>query len=126
MANFEDFKQKAGETASYIADASLKFARLTAHRARILAKIARIKAEIASERESIKKTYLNMGREYYGLYKDSPDERLSQYCEMITMGMDLVNKKLADIEKLREEMKDTPASKSIHITEDIDDEEGLD
>lgn len=126
MANFDDFKQKAGETASYIADASLKFARLTAHRARILAKIARIKSEVASEKESIKKTCLKMGREYYGLFKDSPDERLAQYCEMITMGNDLVETKLAEIEELKEEMKDYPASKSIRIPQDIDDEEGLD
>lgn len=113
MADFDSFKKKAGETAEYVMDKSVEFAKTTAWRTKLFAKITKHKAGIAAEKDSIKKTYLKLGQAYYEQFGDMPDEKLQQLCETIKMSENEIQKRAAAIEHIREAMKSDLPEKLI-------------
>ncbi len=106
MANFEDIKQKAVETAGTIADKSVELAKAAAEKTRDLAKIAKLTTEIGIEKEGIRRNYSAIGKLYYELHKDDAEDALSQAVAEITASYEKIAGKEADIEAVRAKAPD--------------------
>jgi hypothetical protein len=101
MANFEDIKQKAVDTAGTIADKSVELAKAAADKAKDLAKIAKLTTEIGIEKDGIRKNYNAIGKLYYELHKDDAEDALSQAVAEITAGYETIAAKQAEIEDVK-------------------------
>ena len=111
MADFNEVKQKAGATAGYLAEKSVGFAKNTASRAKSLRQIVKHKASISSEKENMKKNFIQLGRKYYELFGAEPDERLQQLCELIAIDESKIKEHEASIAEIRVDMKRGPVQK---------------
>ena len=101
MANFEELKKKAAETAEMIADKSIELARIAADKTKCMAKIAKLKTEIISEKENLKKNYMQIGKLYYEAHKDEPEEAMAQACADIAVSLGIIDAKNMEIEAIR-------------------------
>jgi|GEM_PF-3741227 len=103
MANMDDFKRTAAETAETIADKSVELARLAADKTKALARVAKLYAEIASEKEKQRRAYLQVGKLYCEAHAADAEEAFS----------DLVDQALAagaNIALKRQEIEDIKIS----------------
>ncbi len=101
MANFEELKRKATEMANEVFDKSSVYAKSAVEKAKILGKIAKLHAEIAQEKENAKKEYIKIGKAYYELHKDEPDEDMAEAVGGITIAVAAVEAKTAEIAELK-------------------------
>ncbi len=112
MADFNEVKQKAGATAGYIAEKSVGFAKNTASKAKQLRQIVKHKTSIGSEKENMKKNFIQLGRKYYELFGSEPDERLQQLCELIAIDESKIKDHEDSINAIRAEMKNGAVQKN--------------
>ena len=105
MARFDELKQRAKETAEVLADVSVELYKAAEEKAKITAKKAKLTAEISSEKTSLKKLYLGIGANYYGLHKDAPEEALAQACMEVTAAIERIELKKAELDSLRNKSK---------------------
>ena len=101
MSSFEEIREKASEIAGEVADKSLIFAKKAADKTRAVAKITKLSAEIAAEKSRVKKNYAEIGRLYYEKYKDEPEENVAQAVSEISISMEIIESKRADIEEIK-------------------------
>lgn len=101
MSSFEEIREKASEIAGKVADKSLIFAKKAADKTKAAAKIAKLSAEIAAEKERVKKNYAEIGRIYYEKYKEEPEENVAQAVSEISISMDIIESKRAEIEEIK-------------------------
>lgn len=74
-----------------------------ADKAKELADIAGLKSQIATCEEVIKKNYMEIGRLYYELYADMPEETFEKACRSIKNakhGVDELQKKIKEVKGL--------------------------
>lgn len=89
MAFFEEFKTRAAE----LAQAGVA-------KSKVLAEIAKLKAANLSEKETIHKAYLEMGRIYYAENRSNPGAAYAASCDRVTRAMAAIkanNDKIADL-----------------------------
>lgn len=112
MKDFSDLKNKllssigkaadAGkDLASKAADAAGDLASNVADKAKAGSRIAKLSVEIATEKENMKKAYLEMGKLYYDTHKDAPEGFFIQLCDEITLARNNISAKEAEIEQLK-------------------------
>lgn len=99
----KDFAGKA-------ADATKDFAGKAADKAKAGGRIAKLNIEVAQEKESMKKTFVEIGKLYYDTHKDDPDGFFIQLCEEVAMAEKAIAEKEAEIAELKEgfSAKDDP------------------
>ena len=141
MADFNSIKDKilsgldkaidktvdfAGKAADEVRDAAAKTAGKTrdmaekaADKAKVGARIAKLNIEISSEKENMKKTYLEIGKLYYDTHKDAPEGFFIQLCEEIALAEQNIAEKEAEIESLKAQDDD---SIKVEFEEIIDEE----
>ena len=101
MAFFEEFKARAAE----LAQAGVA-------KSKVLAEIAKLKAANLSEKETIHKAYLEMGRIYYAEKGSTPDAAYAASCARVRSAMANIkanNAKIADLKEGVEEAAPAPA-----------------
>lgn len=91
MAFFEEFKARAAE----LAQAGVA-------KSKVLAEIAKLKAANLSEKETIHKAYLEMGRIYYAEKGSTPDAAYAASCARVTGAMAAIRANNAKINELKE------------------------
>ncbi|MBE6957218.1 MAG: serine proteinase [Ruminococcaceae bacterium] len=91
MAFFEEFKARAAE----LAQAGVA-------KSKVLAEIAKLKAANLSEKETIHKAYLEMGRIYYAEKGSTPDAAYAASCARVTDAMAAIKANNAKINELKE------------------------
>lgn len=101
--DFNELRRKATEAASVLADKSLVLAKKAADKTKDVARITKLKTEIAAERESIRKNYMELGKMYYEKYKDDPADNMAQAVSEITVSLELIAAKQAEIDELKAE-----------------------
>ena len=92
----KDFAGKAG-------DGVKDFAEKAADKAKAGGRIAKLTMEISSEKETMKKAYLEIGRLYYEAHKDAPEGFFLQLCEEVALAEKNIADKEAEIAALKEE-----------------------
>jgi len=106
MVSFESFKEKALATAGKVADKSVFFARTAGEKAKILGKITKLKTEIAMEKDTVRKSFVEIGKLYYEKHKDNPTPEMTQAVEEITLSLQIVADKKLEVEALKKELVD--------------------
>ena len=101
MAFFEEFKARAAE----LAQAGVA-------KSKVLAEIAKLKAANLSEKETIHKAYLEMGRIYYAEKGATPDAAYASSCARVSDAMAAIKANNAKIKSLKESGDETVASAS--------------
>jgi len=93
----KDFADKAGDSVKDLANKA-------ADKAKAGGRIAKLTMEISTEKETMKKAYLEIGRLYYDTHKDAPDGFFIQLCEEIGAAEQKIAEKEAEIAALKEEL----------------------
>ena len=101
MANYEDFKKKAKETFETIADVSVETYKVAEERAKILAKKTKLRAGIVNEKATIRRLSVELGTNYYKMFKDSPAPEFEQLCTEITNAYERITDKENQIAELK-------------------------
>ena len=114
MAFFEEFKARAAE----LAQAGVA-------KSKVLAEIAKLKAANLSEKETIHKAYLEMGRIYYAEKGSTPDAAYAASCARVRSAMANIkanNAKIADLKEGSEESAPAPADETTEpVVADVTD-----
>ena len=101
MSNYDDFKRKAKGALDTIADVSVEAYRLAEEKAKVLARKAKLNAGIMNEKALIRRMHIELGGTYYKLFKDSPGEEFKQSCEEISLAVERIKVKMAELEDLK-------------------------
>lgn len=92
--NAKDMAEQATGTMRDFADKAMGGARAGG-------RIAKLAMEVASEKESLKKTYQEIGRLYYETAKDAPDGFFIQLFEEVRLGEQSIAEKEAELNELK-------------------------
>ena len=113
MAFFEEFKSRAAE----LAQAGVA-------KSKVLAEIAKLKDANLTEKETIHKAYLEMGRIYYAEKGATPDAAYASSCTRVRNAMAAIkanNAKIADLKDGADEAMATPTPEvEVPATPDAD------
>lgn len=134
MSDFNAFKDKllakigqaaeaTKDIANKVADGAKDAAETAADKAKAGSRIAKLNIEIATERDNMKKTYVEIGKLYYDTHKDDPDGFFIQLCDEITLAEKNIAEKEAEIAELKEALK---ADKDDDDTIEVEFEEIVD
>lgn len=103
MAKFEDIKGAVIDALGGVAVKTRDIAGNVADKAKDVSRIAKLNFEISSEKETIKKAYIAIGKLYYETYRNNPDGFFVQLCDEIDMANESIKAKEEEIAKLKEE-----------------------
>ena len=101
MADFNEMKQKMLAKLGKAADSAKDLADKAADKAKVGARIAKLTMEIAGENDSLKKTYIEIGKLYYDTHKEEPEGFFIQLCEEVALAQKNIAEKEAEIEALK-------------------------
>lgn len=101
MKDFSEIKNAVLSSLGRAADAGKGIANKAADRAKSSARIAKLSMEIASERENLKKSYIEIGKLYYDTHRDDPDGFFIQLCDEVAVALKSIEDKEAEIEELK-------------------------
>ena len=116
MANFDDIKSVVIDTVGTVAEKTRDLAGNVADRAKDVSRVAKLNIEITQEKESVKKAYTELGKLYYETHKEDPDPFCIQLCDEVTMALDSIAAKEAEIAEIK-------AKNAKAVEEDEDDED---
>lgn len=103
MAKFEELKGLVIDTLGGVAVKTRDIAGNVADKAKDVSRIAKLNFEISSEKDTIKKAYIAIGKLYYETYRDNPDGFFVQLCDEIDMANESIKAKEDEIAKLKAE-----------------------
>ena len=101
MADFNALRDKVLVSLNTVAEKTKEVASTVADKAKDTAQIAKLNMEIASERDRIKKAYLELGKLYYDTHKDDPDGFFTQLCQEVTLSLSRVSALEDEIARLK-------------------------
>lgn len=133
MKDFSELKDKvlssigkaadAGkDLANKAADAGKDIANKAADKAKAGTRIARLSVDIASERENLKKAYIEIGKLYYDTHRDDPEGFFIQLCDEVALAQKNIADKEAEIEQLKSHGEDA-ADIDVEFEEVVAEEE---
>lgn len=117
-----DFRKTAGNIASFAAGKAKTIAVFAARKTKNVSRIAKLNVEIAAERDSIKRTYNEIGKLYYETHRDAPEAFFVQLCQEIDLSLESIAAMETEIVHLKAE--DSARGKEpdvvVEITEEPD------
>ena len=123
MISFEDFKEKALATAGKVADRSVSLAKTAGEKAKILGKITKLKTEIAMEKDTMRKTYVELGKMHYDKHRHNPDPDMAQAVADISLSHETVAAKQAQVDALKKELSDNDETVVEEVEEAVEKED---
>jgi hypothetical protein len=103
---FNEIMDKVRDTIGTVADKTKDIAGVVADKAKDTTRIAKLNFEISSERDTIKKAYIEIGKIYYESHKDNPDVFFAQLCSEIDLALERIRDKEAEIATLKAQVDD--------------------
>lgn len=73
-------------------------------KAKLLAEIASLKSQIHTCEKVVEKNYLEIGRLYYGCYKDAPEKLFEMQCQAIDNAQNGIEELKAKIKQIEEKL----------------------
>jgi hypothetical protein len=83
------------DIAEKAADAGKDIAGKAADKAKTAKRVAKLSMEIATERENLKKAYIEIGKLYYDTHKDDPEGFFIQLCDEVALSQGNIAQKEA-------------------------------
>lgn len=105
MTNFDEIKQRTGETAEYIAAKSIEIARTAAEKTRLVARISKLNADVITEKENLRRAYIDLGKKYYKYFRENPNDILDEDCRKITSSIAAITQCRAEIDECKLSLK---------------------
>ena len=105
MANFDEIKQKTEETAEHIAAKSIELAKSAAEKTKLVARISKLNADVISEKDALRRAYLDLGKLYYEKFKDEPDETVAENCRRIASSLAVISQCREEIDQCKAALK---------------------
>jgi hypothetical protein len=106
MADMNEIRDRVFSTIENVADKTRAFAAIAADKAKAMARIAKLTVEINGEKDTMKKAYLEIGKLYYETHRNDPDGFFIQLCDEITVAMESIAAKEAEIAELKTSISD--------------------
>ena len=122
MSDFNELKGAILNTLGTVAGKTRGFAEKAADKAKDVANIAKLNMELSSEKDTIEKAYLEIGKLYYETRKNSPDGFFVQLCDEITLANDNIAKILAELDDLKAGLGSKGGDIEVEFAEVIVDE----
>ena len=101
MFDFNNFKSKVIDSINKAADTTKDFADKATDKAKDVSRIAKLSIEISSEKDVIRKAYSEIGKLYYETHKNEPEGFFIQLCDEVTLAMENIAAKEAEIAELK-------------------------
>jgi hypothetical protein len=101
MAKIDDIKGAVMDTIGSVAGKTRDLAGNVADKAKDVSRIAKLNIEINTEKDTIKKAYIEIGKLYYETHKDDPDGFFVQLCDEITVATESIKSKEAEIAEIK-------------------------
>jgi hypothetical protein len=106
MAKIDDIKGAVMDTIGSVAGKTRDLAGNVADKAKDVSRIAKLNIEINTEKDTIKKAYIEIGKLYYETHKDDPDGFFVQLCDEITVATESIKSKEAEIAEIKAAAQD--------------------
>lgn len=110
MADFKDIKGALTGTFNIVAEKTKEFAGIAYDKAKIASKIAKLNLSMNSEKDTVQKAYVEIGKLYYDTHKNDPEGFFVQLCDEITLAKENLGKLRQQVNDLKAEMKANGAS----------------
>ena len=123
MFDFNSLKGKVIDSISKAADTTKVIADKATDKAKDVSRIAKLSLEISSEKDVIKKAYAEIGKLYYEAHRDDPDGVFVQLCDEVTLAMENIASKEAEINELKNRSGDADDDSIVVEFEHIVDDE---
>lgn len=117
MSDFNEIKGAILNTLGTVAGKTRDFAEKTADKAKDVARIAKLNMELSSEKDTIEKAYLEIGKLYYETHRNSPDGFFVQLCDEITLANGNITKILSELDDLKVGLGVRSGDISVEFTE---------
>lgn len=106
MADMNEFKDRVFSTIENMADKTKAFAFAAADKAKEMGRIAKLTVEINGEKDAMKKAYVEIGKLYFETHRNDPDGFFIQLCDEISVSMESIAAKEAEIVELKASISD--------------------
>ena len=115
MTDMNDFKERVGKTFENVAEKTKVFAGIAADKAKAMTRVAKLTLEINGEKDAMKKAYIEIGKLYYEKHRGDPDGFFVQLCDEVTMAMESIAAKEAEIAALKAEISDFGGGDDVDV-----------
>ena len=99
--DINEIKDKVISSLGTAVDAGKDLAGKAADKAKAGARIAKLNMEISTEKENLRKTYIEIGKLYYDTHKDDPEGFFIQLCDEVALSEKNIADKQAEIDELK-------------------------
>ncbi|MDR0935538.1 MAG: hypothetical protein LBM98_02515 [Oscillospiraceae bacterium] len=101
--NFEEFKERATETAEFVAGKTVQFAKFAGEKVGTAAKVAKLNAEILAEKDNLRKAYARIGKLYVELYAATPHEDIAAELDIVHAAQSRIDELKTKIDDIKTE-----------------------
>ena len=98
-----NIRKTAGTIASFAAGKAKTIAVFAARKTKNVSRIAKLNVDIAAERDSIKRTYNEIGKLYYETHREAPEAFFVQLCQEIDLSLEHIAAMETEIVHLKAE-----------------------
>lgn len=98
---FSSVKEKGAEVAASLKEKGVEVAAAAADKTKDAARIAKLTVDLGTEKDNLKKAYLELGKACYEEYKDNADGLFAQLCGEITVAAARVEETQAELDTLK-------------------------
>lgn len=101
MADYNEIKDNVFNALGTAADLTRGLVGKAADKTKDVAKLAKLNMELNSEKETVQKAYLEIGKLYYETHKSAPEGFFVQLCDEITLANQHIGKLSAEIDSVK-------------------------
>lgn len=101
MADYNEIKDNVFNALGTAADLTRGLVGKAADKTKDVAKLAKLNMELNSEKETVQKAYLEIGKLYYETHKSAPEGFFVQLCDEITLANQHIGKLSAEINSVK-------------------------
>lgn len=101
MADYNEIKGNVFNALGTAADITRGLVGKAADKTKDVAKLTKLNMELNSEKETVQKAYLEMGKLYYETHKNAPEGFFVQLCDEITLANQHIGKLSVEIDALK-------------------------
>lgn len=101
MADYNEIKDNVFNALGTAADLTRGLVGKAADKTKDVAKMAKLNMELNSEKETVQKAYLEIGKLYYETHKSAPEGFFVQLCDEITLANQHIGKLAAEIDSVK-------------------------
>lgn len=123
MANLNEIKGTVFSALGVAAEKTRNFADKASDRAKDVSRITKLNFELKSAKDTIEKSYSEIGKIYYNIHRNNPEDYFIQLCEEVTSTNKRIDAIQSEIDRIKSRMDNDDDSIEVEFTEvSVDDE----